>query len=200
MGLDQTLNWIGKPSRDMVKRLHHKNLSELDYPIGMNYADLEDAYNQKIYDEIKKYMISEEVYLNECDWNMIRDECGMPHDANICGIGHNTVTFGKAMNVGEPKTFNIKSWDKKYWKPVLHTVHFWLEDELYRWRNAYDIQDIFNESHPDDWCEHRQKYEMYNCGVYKLKKSELNKIIKIDPVFAAKWQDGTDHIYYSANW
>ena len=37
MGLDQTLNWIGEPSRSQITRLKHKDLSELNYTNGMNY-------------------------------------------------------------------------------------------------------------------------------------------------------------------
>lgn len=202
MGLDQTLRWIGRPSKDMVKRLHHMNLSELNYPIGMNYIDMSDEYCQKIYKEIEKYMISEEVYQNNIDWDLICDDCGMPHGSHMCSIGYNGVTFGKAMNLDEEnhKHFDINIYDDRYKKAVKSVLHFFLEDELYRWRNNYDIQDIFNKSHPDEWCEYKQKYEMYNSGIYKLKKSELNKIIKIDNVFASGWNNGTDHIFYSANW
>lgn len=200
MGLDQTLSWVGKPSIDQVRRLHHENLSEIDRSIGMMYIDLEDECYQKMYKEIMKYMIPEEIYQNETDWDMIRKECGMPLDAQICGIGHNSVTFGRAMNLEGCQTFPINTWNKKYWKPVKHTMYFFLEDELYRWRNNYDVQEIFNKAHPDEWCDYKQKYEMINCGMYKLKKSELNKIMKLDNVFAAKWHYDIKNIFYSANW
>ena len=42
MGLDQTLNWIGEPSRSQITRLKHKDLSELNYTNGMSYISEED--------------------------------------------------------------------------------------------------------------------------------------------------------------
>ena len=64
MGLDQTLNWIGEPSRSQITRLKHKDLSELNYTNGMSYISEED-YHDGRYQYIRKYMIPEEVYLKE---------------------------------------------------------------------------------------------------------------------------------------
>lgn len=199
MGLDQTLNWVGKPSKDQVERLHHKNLSEIPYPIGLSSVDL-NTWGDSCYKNIKKYMIPEEVYRNECDWDLIRKDCGMPQDANICSISSSGIVFGKAINVEPTQKFDINIYDKKYWRPVLRTNWFFLEDEIYRWRNNYEVQDIFNKAFPEEWNEYKEKYEMVNCGRYKLTQSLLNKIKKVDESFAERYHDGIKNIFYSANW
>lgn len=198
MGLDQTLEWYGKPSKDQVSRLHHKCISDFGSN-GLNYLDEESA-NEEKYRFIRKFMIPEEVYHKECDWKLIKKECGVPEDTPICGIGGHSVSFGRAMNTNDVKTFQINTYDKRFWKPVLHTDYFFCNEEAYRWRNNYDIQDIFNEAYPDAWYEYKQKYGMHNCGVYKLTKTLLNKMCKVDPVFAAKYDGEINNIFYSANW
>ena len=61
MGLDQTLNWIGEPSKSQIERLKHKNLSEFNYTTGMSYIS-EEKYHDGQYQYIRKYMIPEEVF------------------------------------------------------------------------------------------------------------------------------------------
>ena len=51
MGLDQTLNWIGEPSKSQIERLKHKNLSEFNYTTGMSYIS-EEKYHDGQYQYI----------------------------------------------------------------------------------------------------------------------------------------------------
>lgn len=92
MGLDQSLNWIGEPSKSQVKRLRHKNLSEWNFSIGMVYISETDFRDER-YKYIRDFMIPEEVYLNTTDWRLLKSDCGMPEDAHICGMGPNCIKF-----------------------------------------------------------------------------------------------------------
>lgn len=152
MGLDQTLNWIGEPSKSQIERLKHKNLSEFNYTTGMSYIS-EEKYHDGQYQYIRKYMIPEEVYLKDLDWMLLKSDCGMPADAHICGLGPNSIMFGEAINVGDVKEIHINVYDERYWKPVLSTQYFFLCDEVYEWRNNYGIQELFNTAFPDEWCK-----------------------------------------------
>lgn len=79
------------------------------------YEVFDRIYEGERHKHIRKYMILEEVYQNEFDWELLKCDCGMPKDANICGIGPNCVKFGRAVNVGEVKEFRIDMQDKRYW-------------------------------------------------------------------------------------
>ena len=48
MGLDQTLNWIGEPSKSQIERLKHKDLSEFNYTTGMSYISEENIMMDNI--------------------------------------------------------------------------------------------------------------------------------------------------------
>lgn len=198
MGLDQKLYWIGRPSKDQVRRLRHKNLSEFDYTIGMQYISQSD-YEDRRFDYIRDYMISEEVYVNNFDWELMKSDCGMPEDAHICGIGPTSVAFGQAMNVGEVKKFYIDMYDKRYRKSMLITQYFYLEDELFYWRKNYEIQELFNTNYPDEWDAHKQKYQIINCRYYPI-KNLLDSMLLIDSEFEKQYHEGTDNVFYQSNW
>ncbi|MBO5238773.1 MAG: hypothetical protein J6B50_08370 [Lachnospiraceae bacterium] len=198
MGLDQTLNWIGEPSKSQIERLKHKNLSEFNYTTGMSYISEED-YHDGRYQYIRKYMIPEEVYLKDLDWMLLKSDCGMPVDAHICGLGPNSIKFGEAVNVGDVKEFHINVYDERYWKPVLSTQYFFLCDEVYEWRNNYSIQELFDTAFPDEWCEYKKKYSAFNCGYYPI-VDLLGNMHKADPDFAKKYHEGIDNIFYKGYW
>ena len=198
MGLDQTLNWIGEPSKSQITRLKHKDLSENNYTIGMSYISEED-YHDGRYKYIRKYMISEEVYLKEIDWMLLKSDCGMPNSAHICGLGPNSIKFGEAINVGDVKEFHINVYDERYWKPVLSTQYFYLCDEVYDWRNNYDIQELFDTAFPEEWCGYKKKCRAINCGYYPI-VGLLGNMQKVDSDFAKKYREGTDNIFYKGFW
>ena len=198
MGLDQTLNWIGEPSKSQIERLKHKNLSEFNYTTGMNYIS-EEKYHDEQYQYIRKYMIPEEVYLKDLDWMLLKSDCGMPADAHICALGPNSIKFGEAVNVGDVKEIHINVYDERYWKPVLSTQYFFLCDEVYEWRNNYAIQELFDTAFPDEWCEYKKKYISLNCGYYPI-VGLLSNMQKADPDFAQKYHEGIDNIFYKAYW
>lgn len=198
MGLDQSLYWIGEPSKSQVKRFRHKNLSEANYAVGMQYLSENDYYDER-YKYIRRYMISEEVYLNELDWNLLKADCGMPEDAPVCSIGPSCVKFGKAVNVGEVKEFHIDMYDARYWKPVLQKQYFYLSDEIYQWRNNYEIQNLFNLSFPDIWCDYKNEYQTINSGYYPV-IDVLDRMKQIDSNFAREYEEGTDNVFYKSNW
>lgn len=198
MGLDQTLNWIGEPSKSQIERLKHKNLSEFNYTIGMSYISEED-YHDGRYKYIRQYMIPEEVYLKEVDWMLLKSDCGMPDNAHICGLGPNSIKFGKAVNVGEVKEFSINGYDERYWKPVLSTQYFFLCDEVYGWRNDYEIQELIDTVFPEVWCEYKKRYRAINGGYYPI-TGLLENVRKIDSDFARKYHEGTDNIFYKGYW
>ncbi len=198
MGLDQSLNWIGEPSKSQVKRLRHKNLSEWNYAIGIAYIS-ETDFRDKRYKYIRNFMIPEEVYLNTIDWGLLKSDCGMPEDANICGIGPNCIKFGEAVNVGNVREFHINASDIRYRKSVLSTQYFYLCDEIYCWKNNYEIQELFNTLFSDVWCEYKKKYEVINSGYYPI-VDLLDKMQSIDSDFAGKYKEGTENIFYESNW
>lgn len=198
MGLDQTLNWIGEPSKSQIERLKHKNLSEFNYTTGMNYIS-EEKYHDEQYQYIRKYMIPEEVYLKDLDWMLLKSDCGMPADAHICALGPNSIKFGEAVNVGDVKEIHINVYDERYWKPVLSTQYFFLCDEVYEWRNNYGIQELFDMAFPNEWCEYKKKYRSLNCGYYPI-VGLLSNMQKADPDFAQKYHEGIDNIFYKAYW
>lgn len=198
MGLDQTLNWIGEPSKSQIERLKHKNLSEFNYITGMNYIS-EEKYHDEQYQYIRKYMIPEEVYLKDLDWMLLKSDCGMPADAHICALGPNSIKFGEAVNVGDVKEIHINVYDERYWKPVLSTQYFFLCDEVYEWRNNYGIQELFDMAFPNEWCEYKKKYRSLNCGYYPI-VGLLSNMQKADPDFAQKYHEGIDNIFYKAYW
>lgn len=198
MWLNQRLYWIGKPSRDQVRRLHHRKISELPYPRGMEYVS-EEEYRQERYKYIRKNMVAEEVYIKEIDWKQIEVDCGVEEDAKICGISRNSISYGQAMNVGEVKTFHIDILDEKYTKHVLRTQYFYLIDEIYRWRNNYEMQELFNKNYPEIWDEYESKYETVNCGYYPI-KGLLGKMRRIDLQFANLYREGVSHVFYQSDW
>ena len=198
MGLDQTLNWIGEPSKSQIERLKHKNLSEFNYTTGMSYIS-EEKYHDGQYQYIRKYMIPEEVYLKDLDWMLLKSDCGMPADAHICGLGPNSIKFGEAVNVGDVKEIHINVYDERYWKPVLSTQYFFLCDEVYEWRNNYGIQELFDMAFPNEWCEYKKKYRSLNCGYYPI-VGLLSDMQKADPDFAKKYNEGIDNIFYKGYW
>lgn len=198
MGLDQTLNWIGKVSICQIKRLKHKNLSEYNYTNGMNYISEADYHDER-YKSIRKYMIPQEVYLKEIDWKLLKSDCGMPESAHICGFGPRSIKFGKAVNVGEVKEFYINGYDERYWKPVLSTQYFYLYDEVYAWRNNYDIQELFDTAFSEELCEYKKKYRILNCGYYPITEL-LDSMKKIDADFAMKYREGIDNVFYKGFW
>ena len=198
MGLDQTLNWIGEPSKSQIERLKHKNLSEFNYTTGMNYIS-EEKYHDEQYQYIRKYMIPEEVYLKDLDWMLLKSDCGMPADAHICALGPNSIKFGEAVNVGDVKEIHINVYDERYWKPVLSTQYFFLCDEVYEWRNNYGIQELFDMAFPNEWCEYKKKYRSLNCGYYPI-VGLFSNMQKADPDFAQKYHEGIDNIFYKAYW
>jgi len=198
MGLDQSLSWIGEPSKSQVKRLRHRNLSEWNYTIGMAYVSEEDFSHER-YKYIRKYMIPEEVYINTIDWNLLKRDCGMPEDAHICGLGLGVIKFGEAVNVGEVKEFHVNAYDIRYRKSVLCTQYFYLCDEIYCWRNNYKIQELFDMSFSDVWNEHKKKYEVINSGYYPIVEL-LDKMRLVDSDFAQKNKEGTENIFYESNW
>lgn len=198
MGLDQSLNWIGEPSKSQVRRLRHKNLSECNYAIGLAYISEVDFLVER-YKYIRNYMIPEEVYLNVIDWKLLKSDCGMPEEAHICGLGPNCIKFGKAVNVGGVKEFHINTHDIRYRKVVLSTQYFYLCDEVYYWRNNYKIHELFNTSFPDVWSEYKKKFEVINSGYYPI-VDLLDSICTIDFDFAKRYREGTDNIFYESNW
>ena len=198
MGLDQTLYWIGEPSKSQVRRLRHKNLSDSNYGTGLSYIS-EDDYHDERYKYIRSYMIPEEVYLRECDWKLIKSDCGMPEDAQMCSIGPTHITFGQAVNLGDVKEFRINTLDERYWRPVLRKKYFYLCDEVYRWKNNYEIQALFDAAFPEEWCEYAKKYEVLNCGYYPI-VNLLDKIQTLDLQFASSYNEGSDNIFYESNW
>lgn len=198
MGLDQTLNWIGEPSVSQVKRLRHKNLSESNYGTGLSYIS-EDDYHDERYKYIRSYMIPEEVYLTECDWKLIKSDCGMPEDAQICSIGPTRIKFGRAVNADDVKEFRINTLDERYWRPVLRKQYFYLSDEVYRWKNNYELQELFDTTFPDKWCKYDKKYEMLDGGYYPI-ADILDKMKSIDLQFASCYHEGSDNIFYESNW
>ena len=198
MGLDQSLNWIAKPSGSQVKRLRHKNLSEWNYTIGMAYISETDFRDER-YKYIRDFMIPEEVYLNTIDWDLLKSDCGMPEDAHICGLGPNCIKFGEAVNVGEVQEFHINAYDIRYRKSIISTQYFYLCDEVYYWRNNYAIQELFNTSFSDVWCEYKKKYEVINGGYYPI-VDLLDKMQSVDSDFAMKYNEGTENIFYESNW
>lgn len=198
MGLDQRLYWIGKPSLDQVRRLHHRKISDFTYSLGMEYVSEED-YHQEMYKYIRKYMIAEEVYIKEIDWKQIEIDCGVSEDEEICKIGRNSISYRKAMNVEEVRTFHIDIMDEKYTKYVLRTQYFYLSDEIYRWRNKHEMQELFNKKYPEIWNENKNKYETLNCGYYPI-KGVLGKMKKIDLQFANSHEDGVSHVFYNSDW
>lgn len=198
MGLDQTLNWIGEPSRSQITRLKHKNLSELNYTNGMSYISEED-YHDGRYQYIRKYMIPEEVYLKEIDWMLLKSDCGMSADAHICGLGPNSIKFGETATAGDVKEIHINVYDERYWKLVLSTQYFFLCDEVYEWRNNYAIQELFDTAFPDEWCEYKKKYRSLNCGYYPI-VGLLSNMQKADSDFAKKYHEGINNIFYKGYW
>ena len=198
MGLDQTLYWIGELSKAQVIRLRHKYLAEHNYTNGMRYISEED-YHEEQYKHIRKYMTPEDVYLKELDWKLLKSDCGMPEEANICSFGPSSVKFGKAVNVGDVKEFRINGYDERYWRPVLRKQYFYLCDEVYCWRNNFRIQEIFDSAFPEVWSEHKKKYTSINCGYYPI--TELfEKMKRVDIDFRKKYTEGTDNILYHGYW
>lgn len=198
MRLDQTLYWIGELSKAQVARLRHKNLFEHNYTYGMHYISQED-YHKEQYKHIRQYMTSEEVYLKELDWKLLKSDCGMSEDANICSFGSSSIKFGKAVNVGNVKEFRINGYDERYWKPVLRIQYFYLCDEVYDWRNNFKIQDLFDFAFPEEWNEHKKKYTIINCGYYPITEL-IENMKKVDIEFRKKYAEGTDNIFYQGYW
>ena len=198
MGLDQTLYWIGDPTESQVGRLRHRNLSNTNCSTGLSYISEEDYHDER-YKYIRSYMIPEEVYVTKCDWKLMKADCGMPEDARICSLGPTHIKFGEAVNVGEVIEFRIDTLDERYWRPVLCKQYFYLCDEVYRWRNNYEIQELFDATFPDEWCEYKKKYEMLNCGYYPI-ADILDKMKSIDPQFANCYNEESDNIFYESNW
>lgn len=118
MGLDQTLNWICKPPKAYVSRLRKKDLRERMVLYGIEYMSEED-YSLPAYKYIRKYMIPEEVYISEMNWELLKYDCGVPYDVQICGLGPGYVLIGKAANDVDVKKFDINPYDKRYEKLFL---------------------------------------------------------------------------------
>ena len=74
-----------------------------------------------------------------------------------------------------------------------------IPEEVYYWRNNYEIQDLFNTSFSDVWCEHKKKYEVINNGYYPI-VDLLEKMQLVDSNFAGKYCEGTENIFYESNW
>ena len=198
MGLDQRLVWVGEPSKGQVGRLRHKHLSKQNYTFGLNYISENEYYSER-YKHIRKYMIPEEVYLTELDWKLLKSDCGMPEDAQICGFGPNSIVFGQAVNAEGAKEIPINGYDERYWRPVLSTQYFYLCEEIYCWRNNYKIQEIFDTAFPEKWYEYEKKYRMLNSGYYPI-SGVIEKMLEEDLEFALAYQEGVDDIYYESNW
>lgn len=90
-------------------------MPEYNYTIGMCYISEADYHSER-YKYIRNYMISEEVYLKELDWKLLKSDCGMPEDAHICAFGPRSIKFGEAVYVGEVKEFYINGYDERYWR------------------------------------------------------------------------------------
>ena len=95
--------------------------------------------------------------------------------------------------------FHINAYDIRYRKSVLSTQYFYLCDEVYYWRNNYEIQEFFNTSFSDVWCEYKKKYEVINSGYYPI-VDLLDKMQSVDSDFAMKYNEGTENIFYESNW
>ena len=67
------------------------------------------------------------------------------------------------------------------------------------WRNNYDIQELFDSTFPEEWCEHKKKYRALNCGYYPI-VGLLGNMQKIDSDFAKRYRHETDNIFYKGYW
>lgn len=198
MGLDQTLNWYGRPSKDQIKRLFHRNISKLG-SYGLISVD-EEGFNERHFENIKKYAIPQEVYVEHTNWDYIEEEFDVPDNYILTGLSRYNIRYADPDDRSKEVICRLDPMSKKYQFDALETRYFYLEDEVYRWRNNYDIQDLFNKTFPDVYDEHESKYEMVYGGNYKLTKKLLSKMKKIDSVFAERYGNEIDNIYYSANW
>lgn len=81
----------------------------------------------------------------------------------------------------------------------MSTQYFYLCDEVYYWKNNYEIQELFNTSFSDVWCKYKKKYEVINSGYYPI-VDLLDKMQSIDSDFAGKYKEGTENIFYESNW
>ena len=198
MGLDQTLNWICKPPKAYVSRLRKKDLRERMVLYGSEYMSEED-YSLPAYKYIRKYMIPEEVYISEMNWELLKYDCGVPYDVQICGLGPGYVLIGKAANDVDVKKFDINPYDKRYEKIVLRRQYFFYSIEVYRWRKNYKIQNLFNKSYPDEWDDYENAYEVVYGGYYPI-RGLLKKMKTVDPDFAEKYHEGTEDVFFESNW
>ena len=75
----------------------------------------------------------------------------------------------------------------------------YLFNEVYRWRNSYEIQEHFNKMFRDEWCDYKHKYQMIDCGYYPI-VNFLDKMQSIVSDFVRQYLEGSKNIFYEGNW
>lgn len=188
MGLDACLTWVGKVSYDRVKLYDSCNRNIIPY----------DSIDEDELDTRGKYLKDKLAKINanfrEFDWDLMKEDCGEPPDAQICMLGSNGIGFGTATNHENFRKYSLDIYDERYEYYEMRPTYIFDSEEIYRWRNRYDIRAIFDKAYPDE------DGDMLYATYVPVTEEMLEEIKNLDPVFAEEYEGKESNLFFKADW
>ena len=174
MGLDMYIYRASRVSEENLKVMNGMSRSDIDaqFPRALVITDEDYRENATLYAEILPYMSSIKVDNEYVDLAKIKRDNNIPEDAYVSGQSYDGTKAGYHFTVsGNKESYQVElpyeEMEKNYVFTRTDDARIVYIDEVYYWRKAYEIQDMFYAKHPVE-----------NCGYYKLSCDELEAIAK----------------------